>query len=100
MPINIYRDVDGTPKVAWLCDGSWELPVQIDALSSWIGQQASELNDGPYVADIGFSVRSDASGGGAVLEPRIMQLLAEANMSVFLSEYPGDGSLLTSLNWS
>ncbi|MEQ1764330.1 MAG: hypothetical protein ABL984_14460 [Pyrinomonadaceae bacterium] len=90
MPINIYRDVDEKQEVAWLCDDSWELPVQIDALSSWIGQQASELNDGPYVADIGFSVRSEASGGGAVLEPGIMKLLAEADVSIFLSEYAGD----------
>ena len=89
MPINVYRDVDGAPEVAWLCDESWELPNQIEVLSKWIREEAAKLTDGPYVADIGFLVRPDASGGGAVLEPSIMKLLAEAEVSIFLSEYAG-----------
>jgi len=92
MPIKIYRDVDENPEIAWLCDESWELPIQIESLSEWILQQAAELKNGPYVADIGFSVRPDAFAGGAVLDSSIMKLLAEADVSIFLSEYAGDST--------
>jgi hypothetical protein len=88
MPIKVYKDVDGRPEVAWLCDDCWELPAQIEGLGDWIRSESAKLKDGPYVADIGFSIRPEAFGGGVALEPNIMKLMVDADMSIFFSEYP------------
>lgn len=91
MPINICRDgVPNDGEVAWLCHDEWELPSQIEALKAWLSDNKDSLDAVPHSADIGFSVRPDACGGGAVLEPEFLLSLAEAKISIFLSEYPND----------
>ena len=92
MPINIYRstsDEQESEKIAWLCDGEWELAPQIYALSLWLERSDMALPSAVYVADIGFCWRRDAASGGGVLEPTAMRRMADLGMSLFLSEYAG-----------
>ncbi|WP_373546791.1 hypothetical protein [Chamaesiphon sp.] len=44
-----------------------------------------------YVADVGFQIRKDATGGGAVISTEMIQILHDLGMEVYLSEY-GDFS--------
>ena len=93
MPVAIYRV---TPKgeknesLAWLCDGNWRLPDQAKALEAWLKEHGPLLKPDDYVADIGFTPRKDASGGGAAILPEMMRTMADLGMSLFLSEYQGD----------
>lgn len=90
MPISIYLVTSGdkdNESVAWLCDENWRLPDQVAALEDWLVQTGSKLAKGEYVADIGFSPRDDAGGGGASMSPEMMRSMADLGMSLFLSEY-------------
>ena len=89
MPVNIYRK-DTLEPLAWLCDGNWRLPDQVEALESWLSENGRKIKKGNYIADIGFCPREDASGGGAALSPEMMQAMAKIGMWLFLSEYPAD----------
>lgn len=88
MPINIYEDTDNYKSIDYLCEGIWELPGQVYALEEWLKNQGRLLPKGSYVADIGFDIRKDASGGGAALTPEMMKIMGEIGMHLFLSEYP------------
>jgi hypothetical protein len=93
MPINIYSEK--TPeKLAYLCDSNWRLPDQVEALETWLKENRNRIKSGQYVADIGFTSRADASGGGAAISPEMMRMMADLGMSLFLSEYPGENELL------
>ena len=70
-----------------LCAKSWDLPKQVAALEAWLKKNKRKMKKGPYVADIGFAVRKDAGGGGAVLPPAMMRAMADLGISLFLSEY-------------
>ena len=87
MPINIYRHSDFQTR-AWLCDDNWDLPDQLYELENWLKDHISTLEGSKYIADIGFKIRSNASGGGGILETEIMQLLIEANIDIYFSEHP------------
>jgi hypothetical protein len=52
-----------------------------------LANSASKVVNGPFVADIAFKARKDASGGGAVIGPQMMRMMADLNMELFLSEY-------------
>jgi hypothetical protein len=88
MPINIFVD-DSRKRIAYLCESIWDLPTQIDELGKWVVELGGSLEKGTYAADIGFTIRADASGGGAELTPKIMSALSKFNISVLFSEYPG-----------
>jgi hypothetical protein len=88
MPVKVYVDYDNHAEVAWLCDDIWHLSEQVDALAAWLQQNHSTLDRGRYIADIGFSPRPDAAGGGAAISPEILRTMGEVGMSLFLSEYP------------
>ena len=88
MPINIYNEINNE-KVDWLCDDVWDLPNQIDTFENWLRTKGKNLPKGNYVADIGFDIRKDASGGGAVIDFESMRIMGEIGMSLYLSEYPG-----------
>ncbi len=93
MPVNIYRVMpagQNNERVAWLCDGIWQLPEQAEALVVWLRENHSILQPDAYVADIGFSPREDALGGGAALPPEMLRTMADLGMSLFLSEYQND----------
>jgi len=95
MPVSIYRVAPEGQKnedIAWLCDDNWRLPDQAEALEKWLAENCATLRPDEYVADIGFTPREDASGGGAALSPRMMRVMADLGMSLFLSEYPCDAA--------
>lgn len=92
MPVNIYKvtpEGEKNDSIAWLCDDEWLLWPQIDALTTWIAENAATLPPAEYVADVGFCWRRNALSGGPVLEPDMMRRMADIGMSLFLSEYPG-----------
>jgi hypothetical protein len=89
MPINIYSQEPNRERVAWLCDNNWRLPDQAEELEDWLAKNRTKLKPGRYVADIGFSPREGASGGGAAISPEMMRTMADLGMALFLSEYPG-----------
>ncbi|SFG31651.1 hypothetical protein [Pontibacter chinhatensis] len=87
MPINIYIR-ETFEKVDWLCDGVWDLPMQIDSLATWLVKKGKDLAPNQYVADIGFNIRKDASGGGGVLSSKSMAIMGTIGMDIYFSEYP------------
>jgi hypothetical protein len=91
MPITIYVDDESKRELAWLCEDDWQLSSQISALNAWLRGNDAKIPQGRYIADIGFSVRSDAAGGGAAISPDMMRHMTDLGMSLFLSEYPGGG---------
>lgn len=87
MPINIYKE-DSREKLEWLCDEDWDLPTQIDALETWLMNKGKNLEPSKYVADIGFDIRKDATGGGAVMNSESMAIMGKIGMDIYFSEYP------------
>ncbi len=93
MPVNIYRvtpEGEKNEEIAWLCPDNWRLPDQAQALETWLVDSVASLRPDEYVADLGFTPRKDALGGGAAISPQMMRTMADLGMSLFLSEYPGD----------
>jgi hypothetical protein len=86
MPIDIYNKKT-SERLEWLCDDSWELPNQIDALESWLRKKGKELERNKYVADIGFTIRTGAAGGGGVLSSKSMEIMGKIGMDIYFSEY-------------
>ena len=84
----IYNEESGE-KLEVLASGKWDLPTQIDELQDWLKGKGKDLSAGKYVADVGFDIRKNASGGGAVIESEAMKIMGEIGMDIFLSEYPG-----------
>jgi hypothetical protein len=87
MPIVTYRTKQPSEKLACLCDDSWELPIQISELEKWLDENKNKITPDDYVADIGFTQRNDASGGGAAISPESMGIMAKYGMWLYLSEY-------------
>jgi hypothetical protein len=86
MPINIYL-ADSFEKLEWLCEEVWDLPTQIDVLETWLSHKGKDLEPNRYVADIGFCMRKDASGGGGSLNAASMLIMGQIGMDLFFSEY-------------
>ncbi len=88
MPISIYSDDESKAELAWLCKDDWSLPSQVSALEAWLAQPERTVPAGRYIVDVGFSVRTDATGGGAAISPEMMRRMAHLGITLFLSEYP------------
>lgn len=93
MPINLidYSTVKEGEKgrsLGGLCDDEWELPAQIEELEKWLVQNHGNLPKGSYVADVGYSPRPGAAGGGAVISTQAMSIMVAIGMELYLSEYP------------
>jgi hypothetical protein len=91
MPICVYSRAETAgkpPNIAWLCETSWELPVQISCLEAWLESEGRKIPQGDYVADIGFTARRNEGSGGAALSPNAMKIMGERGIELFLSEYP------------
>ena len=86
MSINIYKE-ESFETIKYLCDEDWDLPTQMDALEKWLISEGKKLPKGKYVADIGFGIRKDANGGGAILNSIIIKILNEIGMEIYFSEY-------------
>lgn len=93
MPINLI-DYTGAKEggkgkaIDHLCDDVWEMPEQIAALEKWLKQNKVKLKKGSYAADIGFSPRKGALGGGAVLSVEAMEIMVSLGIELYFSEYP------------
>jgi hypothetical protein len=87
MPINIY-EANSFETIAVISDTDWDLPTQIDELEKWLNKKGKNLQKGKYIADIGFDIRKDASGGGAVISSNMIKILSKIGMEIYLSEYP------------
>jgi len=97
MPINIRLADLQKPNVrclAYLCEDEWELPTQLAALERWLKEKKERLPEEDIVADVGFQIRKDASGGGSALSCAFMASLAQARIALWLSEYPS-GEFMT-----
>lgn len=92
MPISIDDRDKANAELAWLCDEIWQLPEEIEALSSWCPSNRAGLRlpKGDHVADVGFVLRRDAMGGGAVLTAETMTPLGALGVTLYLSDYPGE----------
>ncbi len=94
MPINLIdysnaKDGERGRSLGGLCNDEWELPAQIEALEKWLTENQTRLPKGSYVADVGYSPRPGAAGGGAVLTTQAMNMMVAIGMTLYLSEYPG-----------
>ena len=87
MPINIYRDVEPSESLGHICPDDWELPSQILGLEAWLEDASATLTPGNIIADIGYSVRVGALGGGAVLAAESMKKFSDMGVTIFFSEY-------------
>ncbi|PWK17298.1 hypothetical protein [Xanthomarina spongicola] len=86
MSINIYKE-ENLETIKYLSENDWDLPTQMEKLEKWLEKEGKNLPKGKYVADIGFGIRKDASGGGAVLNSKMIELLSEIGMEIYFSEY-------------
>jgi len=73
--------------IASICEDIWDLPTQVDELKSWLRLNIEKLNEDNYIADIGFGIRKDACGGGAVIDSELIELLSWVGMEIYFSEY-------------
>lgn len=64
------------------------MPSQIDDLKNWLYSHGENLAKGKYVADIGFDIRKDLNGGGTVINSKMITMLNQIGMKIYLSEYP------------
>lgn len=86
MPINIYEETS-LKQLAYLAENNWELPFLLCEFEKWIMMHSSDLPKLKIIADFGFSVRSEASGGGGIINAEILGKAAEANIDFYFSEY-------------
>lgn len=87
MGISIYKTDDISEEIAYLCDDEWDLPSLLPALVQWAARNEGKIASGRYVADIGFSIEDDATGGGGVLTVEEMKVLISLGIDVYFSEY-------------
>jgi hypothetical protein len=89
MPCIIRRVVgERFENHAEIAPGEWKLRPQIEALEQWLSQHRDQLPAGhQWVADVGFTARRDATGGGPPISLDLMRMCLEANMEIYLSEY-------------
>ena len=89
MSIYIKRESDNE-TITKLAKESWELPYQIEILESWLLENQNKISPSSYIADIGFSMRKNACGGGAILSVKAMSIMSNLGIKLYLSEYPDD----------
>lgn len=89
MPVVIRRVVgDRFKNYTEIGADSWDLRTQIDVLEEWMGANPNELDPASqWVADVGFTVRFDATGGGPPISRKLMKMCAASNLEIYLSEY-------------
>ena len=85
----IRKVVDGeSTNYHLLASESWDLREQFKILESWLIEVDGILEDADsWIADIGFTIRLDATGGGPILSSSLMRLCLQNNVEIYLSEY-------------
>jgi len=86
MSINIYKE-ENFETIKYLSENDWDLPTQMEELEKWLEKEGKKLPKGKYVADIGFGIRNDTSGGGAILNSKTIKILNDIGMEIYFSEY-------------
>jgi hypothetical protein len=86
LPIYIKNQANNK-LLAKIASDQWDLKSQIVALENWLLEHSTSFHPAEYVADIGFSVRPDACGGGAILSVQTMAIMSDLGMKLYLSEY-------------
>ena len=86
MPIYIKYE-QSNDQIAHLAKEHWDLPVQIKELESWLFENPLNLTTSKYIAYVGFSIRENACGGGAILSPEAMAIMGKLGIKLYLSEY-------------
>ena len=93
LPTSVVRTLEDsenqTELVAELCAGDWDLRNQVEELSAWLREHQCSASGGNLRADVGFSSRRDALGGGPVVTVEMMKAMVSLDMELWLSEYPG-----------
>ena len=89
MPVIIRRIVDDRFKNhAEIAGESWDLRTQIEALEEWLAANPGEFDpSNQWVADVGFTVRPNATGGGPPITRKLMAMCVASNLEIYLSEY-------------
>lgn len=89
MPCIIRKIVgDRSKNHLTLADDEWRLAPQVEALESWLQEHPDELDPShKWIADIGFSPRPNATGGGPIITRQLMQACLKTNLVIYLSEY-------------
>ena len=90
MPI-VIRKVEGDHFVNFevIAGDEWKLREQVEALEDWLQNNTHKLDPKfQWVADIGFHLREGAMGGGPPLTLNLMKHCLNANLEIYLSEYP------------
>ncbi len=93
MPINLIdytqaKEGDRGISIGHLCEEAWDMPTQITALECWLKKNRNKIIKGSYVADVGYSPREGALGGGVALTIDTMNIMVAIGMELYLSEYP------------
>lgn len=89
MPIRIDKYIsDERTEIAWLSDEEFDLALLLSSLTEWLLTNSECLEPGDYCADVGFSARDGAAGGGATLSNGALKIMAKIGMALHLSEYP------------
>ena len=89
MPVVIRQIVeDGTKNHSDVAADSWDLRTQIEALEEWLSDSPGQLDPSyRWIADVGFTVRMDATGGGPPISRKLMEMSVASNLEIWLSEY-------------
>ena len=95
MPVVIRRIVNNRfENHSEVAADSWDLRTQIEALEEWMNVNGRSLDPNhEWVADVGFILRLDATGGGPPLTKKLMRACLDANLEIYLSEYCGVSDL-------
>jgi hypothetical protein len=86
MPIYIKQQ-QSNETIVRLSEGFWDLPSQIKELEDWLLNCSQNIEPSNYIADVGFSIRENACGGGAILSPECMAIMGRLGIKLYLSEY-------------
>jgi hypothetical protein len=89
--LSIYiKRISDNETIAKLANNEWGLPNQIVLLETWLKENKNIIVPETYIADIGFSIRENACGGGAILSVEAMSIMSQLGMQLYLSEYRDD----------
>lgn len=79
---------DQRENVLLLGPEEWDLGSLFELLVGWLSENDGKLEEADsWIADIGFNVRLDASGGGPIISSDVMDLCRRNKVEIYLSEY-------------
>lgn len=71
-----------------LAEDDWDLRSQFKTFETWLKSSTNALEaDAQWIADIGFSPRDGACGGGPVISREIMKFCLNKKITIYFSEY-------------